>query len=112
VRGRILCKGAPAAGATVFFKRRGADPMNEHTIMGIAGPDGSFELVTGSLGSGAPPGDYDVFIQWREIAGQAKGRPQHGTDKLKGRYAKPQHPILFATLEAKPNRLPVFEVDD
>jgi hypothetical protein len=112
VSGKVTYKGAPAAGAAVFFHRRGGDAMNEHMLMGLVQEDGSFELVCGSLGKGAPPGQYDVLIEWKRVTGQGKGRPQHGPDKLKGRFADPQHPLLHATVEAKATILPPFELTD
>jgi hypothetical protein len=112
VTGKVLYRGAPAAGATVFFYRQGAESMNEHLTMGIVQEDGSFELVCGSLGKGAPPGEYDVVIEWKQVTGQGKGRPQHGPDRLKGRYADPKHPLLHATVGATSNELPPFELTD
>jgi hypothetical protein len=112
VSGNVMYKNLPAAGATVFFHRQGCDPMNEHMIMGVVQDDGSFELVCGSLGKGAPPGEYDVLIEWKRSAGQNKGRPQHGPDKLKGRYADPKHPLLHATVEAQATNLPAFNLAD
>jgi hypothetical protein len=112
VTGQVTYKGSPASGATVFFFRRGGDSMNENMTMGIVQEDGSFELVCGSLGKGAPPGDYDVLIEWKTMNGQNKGRPQHGPDKLKGRYADPKHPLLQATVEAATTNLPPFELTD
>ena len=70
VAGKVTYKGTPAAGAAVFFYRQGADPMNEHMVMGIVQADGSFELVCGSLGHGAPAGEYDVAIEWKQVSGQ------------------------------------------
>jgi hypothetical protein len=110
VTGTVIHKGAPAAGATVFFYRQGADPMNEHMIMGIVQQDGTFDLACGSLGNGAPPGEYDVLVEWKQVIGQSKGRPQHGPDKLKGRYADRKQPRLHVTVEAKTNRLQPFDV--
>src|ERR1700722_16319370 len=77
VSGQVTYKGSPASGATVFFSRQGGDSMNDHMIMGIVQEDGSFELVCGPLGKGAPPGDYDVLIEWKSVSGQSKGQPQH-----------------------------------
>ena len=54
VSGKVTYKGSPASGAAVFFYRQGADSVNEPAIMGIVQDDGSFELVCGSLGKGAP----------------------------------------------------------
>jgi hypothetical protein len=86
--------------------------MNDHMIMGIVQDDGSFELVSGPPGKGVPPGTYDVLIEWKQIGGQSKGRPQQGADKLKGRYADPKRPLLHATVEAKATTLPPFELTD
>jgi hypothetical protein len=112
VLGEVRYKGSPAAGAAVFFHRQGADSMNEHLIMSIVQEDGSFELVCGTLGKGAPPGEYAVTIQWKEVAGQGNGRPQHGSDKLNSRYSDPKHPLLHATVQAGTNHLPPFEITD
>jgi len=112
VSGKVTYQGAPAAGAAVFFYRQGADLMNEPMIMGIVQDDGAFELVCGALGKGAPAGKYDVVIEWKQVSGQSKGRPQRGPDKLKGRYADLKHPLLCATVEPKSNELPPFELTD
>jgi hypothetical protein len=112
VSGKVTYKGSPASGATVFFRRQGGDAMNDHMVMGIVQEDGSFELVCGSLGKGAPPGEYDVLIEWKHVSGQSKGRPLHGPDKLKGRYADPKRPLLYAKIEAKVTNLPPFELTD
>ena len=112
VSGKVTYNGSPAAGAAVFFHRHGADPMNDHMVMGIVQEDGGFELVCGSLGKGALPGEYDVLIEWTRVTGQGKGRPQHGLDKLKGRYADPKHPRLSAVVKAEVNELPAFELTD
>jgi hypothetical protein len=108
VAGRVTYQGAPAAGAAVFFHRQGGDSMNEHMIMGLVQADGSFELVCGSLGKGAPPGEYDVVIEWKQVSGQGKGRLERGLDKLEGRYADPKHPRLQATIKAERNELAPF----
>jgi hypothetical protein len=110
VSGKVMHQGAPATGAAVFFYRHGADSLNEHMIMGLVQEDGTFELVCGSLGKGAPPGEYDVLIEWKPASGQGRGRPERGPDKLEGRYADPKNPRLHAIVEAKANRLPPFEL--
>jgi hypothetical protein len=112
VSGKVTYQGEPAAGAVVHFRRAGADPVNEHAVMGIVQPDGSFALVCGHLGSGAPPGEYDVLIEWKRVTGQGKGGPQHGPDRLKGRYADPRRPMLQAVVRAERNVLPQFELTD
>jgi hypothetical protein len=112
VSGKVTYNGSPASGAAVFFFLQGSDSVNEPAIMGIVQEDGSFELVCGSLGKGAPPGDYDVLIEWKQVSGQGQVRPQHGPDKLKGRYADRKRPLLHAKVEARATDLPPFELMD
>jgi hypothetical protein len=112
VTGKVTYKGAPAKNAAVFFCRRGVDPVREHLIMGIVQEDGTFELVCGSMGKGAPPGDYDVLIEWKEPTGRREGSPGRAADRLKRRYADPKNPLLHAAVEAKSNNLAPFELAD
>jgi hypothetical protein len=112
VAGAVAYKGQPAAGAAVVFRRPGGDGMNEHTIMGIVQEDGSFSLVCGSLGQGAPPGEYDVLVEWKKNLKQPKGLAVKGQDRLKGRYADPKHVRLHAVVKAETNQLPPFELTD
>lgn len=119
VSGTVTYKGAPAAGASVHLRRTGADPLNEQSVMGIVQGDGSFTLVCGALGQGAPPGEYDVLIEWRQGTGPAKA-PGHGRgdprrkppDRLKGRYADPKRPRFHAVIQAGANHLPPFNLTD
>jgi hypothetical protein len=112
VSGTITYKGKPAAGAAVFFHRRGGDLMNDHAIMGIVQEDASFTVVCGSLGKGAPPGEYDVLIAWKQEQNQAKGLAHKGRDRLKGRYADPKRPRLHAVVHPQSNHLSPFELTE
>jgi len=96
----------------VFFRRHGGAAVSDPAIMGIVGNDGTYELVADSLGNGAPPGDYDVAILWRAASGHRRGNARAAQDRLAGRYADPQHPLLHATVEPKENELPPFELAD
>jgi hypothetical protein len=112
VSGKVMYKGAPAAGAAVFFQRRGADPLAEQTIMGIVKEDGSFTLVCGPQSAGVPVGEYDVLIEWKRRSSQGRGLAQPVPDRLKGRYANPKQPLLHAVVRAGTNDLPAFELTD
>ncbi len=109
VTGKVNCDGRPADGAALFFFPHGTTKLNDPMIMGIVRPDGTFDLVCGSLGKGAPPGDYDVVIQWRWRLGR-NGASRGASDRLGGRYADPKHPLLHARVEAEANELPPFEL--
>jgi hypothetical protein len=112
VSGKVTWNGAPAAGAAVFFRRPGGALQDDPLIMGVVGEDGSFEIVCGSLGKGAPLGEYDVLIEWKQALGRGKGLAGRARDRLQGRYADPKHPLLRATVEARTNTLPPFELKD
>jgi hypothetical protein len=114
VSGRVTYHGSPASGAVVSFHPKVAAAV-ETPILGIVRDDGTFDLFCGALGKGAPPGDYDVRIEWKRvtsgkcIAGKCQ-RPQIGPDRLHGRYADPRHSRLHATVEAATNVLPPMEL--
>jgi hypothetical protein len=110
VNGKVTVNGTPAAGASIIFQRQGADLMNEQTIMGIVRDDGTFSLVSGRYGEGAPPGEYDVFVEWRHRSERAKG--PRGTDRLKGYYADRTHPRLHALVKAEATDLPPFDLTE
>jgi hypothetical protein len=110
VTGKVTVNGTPAAGAAVFLERQGVGGTSEQTIMGIVREDGSFSLVSGPYGEGAPPGEYDVFVDWRHRAMAAKG--PMGTDRLKGHYADRNHPRLHAVVNPEPTKLPPFDLTE
>jgi hypothetical protein len=110
VNGKVTVNGVPAAGASIIFQRHGVDLMNEQTVMGVVREDGSFNLVCGPHGEGAPPGEYDVFVEWRHRAEKAKG--PMGTDRLKGHYADRNHPRVHALVKAEPTDLPPFDLTE
>jgi hypothetical protein len=112
VRGQVLFEGKPAAGATVWFLRKGAtDPYQESTPQGVVQEDGSFTLA-GPSGAGAAPGEYVVLVEWKEGAEKKRGRSPglNAPDRLKGRYLNPRQPLLTATVASANNALPAFEL--
>jgi hypothetical protein len=112
VSGKVLYGGEPAVGATVTFVRKGVtDRMQEQTPQGVVREDGTFSLAS-PLGAGAPPGEYVVLIEWKVGAGTSKGRSPglSAPDRLNRRYLDLTRPLLTATVEAKANTLPPFEL--
>jgi hypothetical protein len=113
VKGSVTHKGQPAAGATVtFLKKSQTSGTREAVAQGVVGEDGTFELF-GPAGKGAPPGEYVVLVEWKEGAGRARGRAPalNAPDRLKKRYLDADRPLLTASIEAKTNKLPPFEVE-
>jgi hypothetical protein len=112
VSGKVLYKGAPASGATVYFHREGAaDRFQEQTPQGVVAEDGSFTLA-GPTGAGARPGEYAVLVEWKEGAGRKKGRGPglSAPDRLRHRYLNPNKPLLLAEVKPTTNQLPPFEL--
>jgi hypothetical protein len=137
VSGKVLHKGAPAAGATVYFHRNGgAGAAGDAIPTGTVEEDGSFSIATGDA-SGAPAGTYTVLIEWLDQPSSSKGgaaakpaglekagrkaargpwkpgpsrvRPP---DRLKGRYFDIEHPLVNAEVKPGTNTLAPFELTD
>jgi hypothetical protein len=113
VRGKVLFRGEPAVGATVYFHRKNAaERPGAHTPQGVVGEDGGFTL-TSPAGKGALPGDYAVLVEWKEGVGNRRGRSPALTapDRLRGRYMNLTQPLLHAEVKASSNTLPPFELN-
>ena len=110
VSGKVTYKGDPAVGALVFFQRRGGDCSREQTMMAVVGPDGSFSLDCGSLGKGAPPGEYIVLVQWKcdprpPFTPDPRRRQRAPPKPGKGRLCRPQMPPPARRSRAETERL-------
>jgi hypothetical protein len=125
VEGKVLYKGEPAAGARVYFHRADAQASPGPIPSAEVGDDGRFWLSSGDLGYGAPPGTYNVLVEWREgplrthrvdLAGKAAVRGAKlelkADDRLRGRYLDPGHPRLHAEVASGSTTLPPFELTD
>jgi hypothetical protein len=117
VYGQVLFHGEPAIGATVRFVHHGPTNGGEVFTEGVVQKDGSFSLKTGQKGAGAEPGNYDVFVEWRDgpaVVTKLRGRKPDNRplDRLHGLYADSRKPRLHAEVKAETNRLPPFEIND
>jgi hypothetical protein len=137
VSGKVLYKGEPAAGATVYFHRSGGDgPASEIIPTGVVQDDGRF-WVASDEAYGAPAGTYDVLIEWLDRPSSSKGgatvkpagldkggrktarapwRPGPSRvrppDRLKGRYLDIERPLVKAEVRPGTNTLAPFELTD
>jgi hypothetical protein len=110
VSGRVTYMGSPAPGATVCLQRRAAE--SEHIIMGTVQPDGTFELTCGSMGKGAPVGEYDVLIVWKAPCPKGNCGCERLMDKLQGRYADRKSPRFQVAIRAGRNELGPFNLTE
>ena len=99
VKGKVLLgDGKPLSSGSIYFVPKGDLPI---TPTGVIGPDGTFSLVTGGSGEGAPPGEYKVRIESRQI--QANGKP--GKPRFPERFNDEDSSGVLITVRAEPNQL-------
>jgi hypothetical protein len=101
VKGRVLlADGKPLGGGWISFVPKGDLPV---TPSGEIGPDGTFSLVTGGSGDGAPPGEYKVRVeapQLQQPASRSRKKPVVPT-----KYTDEDSSGLVITVRAESNRL-------
>jgi hypothetical protein len=110
VSGKVTYQGQPASGAKVLFRRLEGASIRDQTMMGVVEKDGGFTVDCGTLGKGAPAGEYAVLIEWKydPTSPPARSPAEASTrgDRMKGRYADPDHPLLRVTIRPGKNVLP------
>jgi hypothetical protein len=104
VKGKVLlADGKPLASGWVYFV-----PKGDLTITPSAqtGADGSFSVVTGGSGEGAPPGEYKVRIESTEF------RPAQKSKKplFPFKYTDEDSSGLVVTVRAAANQLEPFRL--
>jgi hypothetical protein len=99
VKGKVLlADGKPLSGGQIYFVPKGDLPG---TPSGEIGPDGTFSLVTGGSGKGAPPGEYKVRIESPQFRADGKvGKPQ-----FPARYNDEDSSGVLITVRAETNQL-------
>lgn len=108
VKGKVLlADGKPlTSGQVVFVGTK--EPV---TLEGPIGADGGFTLDSGSLGKGAPAGDYKVRVEVDlSKQPQSKGKPARNSGPLPfpANYTDEDKSGLLATVKAGDNDLPPF----
>ncbi len=96
----VLADGKPLPGGVISFVPAGDLPL---TPSGVIGADGTFSLVTGGSGQGAPPGDYKVRIeapQFQQSDPKLRKRPL-----FPPKYTDEDSSGLTVTVRAENNRL-------
>ncbi len=112
VRGQVLYKNQPAAGAQIVFQPQGetSDEAKAKQPMAYATvePDGSFTVRTDPHGAGAVAGKYDVLITW--YAADPRN-PEKSINKLPAKYADQSKPALVVTVKEEKNELEPFRLN-
>jgi hypothetical protein len=101
VKGKVvLANGQPLSGGFISFVPKGNLPI---TPSGVIGPDGTFSLVTGGSGEGAPPGDYKVRVEAPQL--QQADQKSRRRPLIPPKYADEDSSGIVITVRAESNRL-------
>ena len=98
----------PATGALVVLHPvASAIDHNTRRPSGTVDSTGNVKFSTLSQDDGAPPGDYTVTVVWHDEIKGPDNTKELSSDKLRGRYAKPNSPNApRVTVQKQPNKLP------
>ncbi len=109
VKGKVLlADGSPLSGGHVYFVSKDGAMSPEGKI----GSDGSFALVTGPSGEGAPSGEYKVRIEPEDASLIGGKRSKKGGKKLSfpTKYLDEDSSGLMVTVKSEPNQLEPFRL--
>ena len=107
VRGQVLFKGRPVAGAMVVLHPLGPAAAGQKPLA-YTDAEGRFGLTTDRPGDGVPAGEYAVTVVWRRPFYDSEGKP--GPNLLPARYADPKKSGLKATVKSGKNEF-IFELE-
>lgn len=108
VRGTVLYRDKPAAGARVVFHPVNSAAHDQPVPQATVDADGSFRLSTYTQHDGAPPGTYAVTVQWSSDSVKEEDGTPVGPDRLQGRYGDPKKTPLRIEVRAERNELKPF----
>jgi hypothetical protein len=113
VRGKVLYKDQPLAGALVTFHPKEGNEVTAVRPTGFTAEDGTFTLTSGQK-SGAAAGEYVVTIICSELPKDAKkGMSTIGIDsqdRLQGAYANRAASKITVEIKEGPNELAPFDL--
>jgi hypothetical protein len=110
VHGQVFYKDQPTEGAQVVLLPAGEENSQYRGARPAAtvAADGSFEIETPPHGVGAPAGDYALLVTWFPPRDENPGG--NPRNKLPGKYADPNRPVLKVTVQEGDNKLEPFKL--
>jgi hypothetical protein len=104
VKGKVLlADGTPLTSGWVYFVPKSGLPITPSAQLA---PDGTFSILTGGSGEGAPAGDYKVRIEAPQFGGGAKSKKS----PFQFKYTDEDSSGLDVTVLAQPNQLEPFRL--
>jgi hypothetical protein len=118
VKGKVLHKGVPAAGALIILHPEG-ETANNPIIQQYGYPrgevrdDGTFEISTWGASDGAPTGQYSVCITWPVLSDSNGGRATKAEihpDRFQGALNDPKTSKFKVSVDKTPVDIPSYEL--
>lgn len=110
VQGEVRLDGQPLAEAMVVFHPVDGDVSQIPRPLAYTGRDGMFELTTLQTNDGAPPGEYAITVELRELKQDGDQLVRDGKNLLPEDYRDPLKSGFKFTVEAEPNEVPVLHL--
>jgi len=111
IHGKVLCRGAPAAGAMVVLHPVNKAGTCPYPPRAVADKDGTFVVGSRLKDDGAPEGEYAVTVVWPEEQDPKKQFENTPPDRLKNRCNDAKSPKWRIHVKAGDNAIDSFEIE-
>ena len=121
VTGVVTVDGQPAEGVAIRCIPQGADAESRVSVLkdavsafrAVTKDDGTFSLRTYEEGDGLPAGEYVITFAWPapyEGMQKRSSREIEASDRLQGKYTKPENWVKFNVIAGSPLELEPFKL--
>lgn len=111
VRGEVRLDKQPLAEAMIVFHPLDSDEPEMQKPLAYSDHEGNFEVTTNQPQDGAPPGEYAITVELRELKQDGDVMIRDGRNLLPERYRDPAKSGLRFVVEAEPNEVPVIDLE-
>jgi hypothetical protein len=111
VRGQVSYGGKPIPGAVIVFHAQNDPELAGMRPTAHVKADGSFAVTTYDSGDGCPAGVYALTVSWHKQVAAREGQEESDAPLLAllpPRFGRPETSGLRATVEKRPNELPLI----
>ena len=110
VRGTIRYNGMPLAEAMILFHPLDHDAPEIARPLAFTDRNGNFALTSIQPNDGAPPGEYAMTVELRELKPDGDQMVRDGRNLLPEKYRDPKASGLHFIVEPEPNEVPVIDL--
>lgn len=110
VSGTIQLDKQPLTDAMIVFHPLDSDAPDVQKPLAYSNKDGDFELTTNQPNDGAPPGEYAITVELRELKQDGDQMIRDGRNLLPERYRDAAKSGLKFTVEPESNEVPMIDL--